>query len=43
MALTMAVIAAFGGELTVSVDSLHSTLKAVMRKYKKAAFQDNES
>ena len=42
MALTLAVIAEFGGELTVSVDSLHSTLKAVMRpldtKYKKATF-----
>ena len=35
------------GLSTVSVDSLHSTLKAVTRpldtKYKKAAFLDNES
>ena len=35
------------GLSTVSVDSLHSILKAVTRpfdiKYKKAAFQDNES
>ena len=35
------------GLSTASVDSLHSTLKAVTRpldiRYKKAAFQDNES
>ena len=52
MELTLAIIAAFGGEFLVeteamvSVDSLHSTLKPVTRpldtNHKKAAFKDNE-